>query len=45
MDETIADASNIELYMIFTDINKLRGDSIEQGTKKKDEEPTMINDN
>jgi hypothetical protein len=25
MDETIADASNIELYMIFTDINKLRG--------------------
>jgi hypothetical protein len=33
MDETIADASNIELYMMFTDFNKLG--AIEQGTKKR----------
>jgi hypothetical protein len=39
MDETIADASNIELYMMFTDFNKLRGFNRTRN-KKKDEEPT-----
>jgi len=33
MDETIADASNIELYMMFADFNKL-GDQSNKGQKR-----------
>ena len=34
MDETIADASNIELYMMFTDFNKLGGIQSNKEQKK-----------